>query len=65
MPVRRKASVKRRQSQTTPKCKRLEFAEGHLHDIQELEKAIKDLSDRAEMMRRVLEDFINDCKELE
>ena len=65
MPVRRKALLKRRQSQTTPKCKRLEFAEGHLHDIQELENAIKDLSDRAEMMRKVLEDFISDCKTLE
>ena len=43
----------------------LGFAENQLQNLQELENAIKDVSERVEMMRKVLEDFVSQRQELE
>lgn len=54
-----------KQRKAAPKCSRLEFAENQLKNMRELENAIKDVSERAEMMRKVLEDFVDRCQGLE
>ena len=61
----RKVLLKMKQCKSAPKCSRLEFTENQLQNMRELENVIKDVSERVEMMRKVLEDFIDRCQGLE